>query len=107
MIKETSIGTGRTHVTLKISGWGEDMYLKLYGGPSHFGCVVMCEPGRKTQCIKAEGHKDHLVAIPLAEAACKKYNKRVVCLAGIHAPKATPEEIETIKQQCKELEKEL
>ena len=42
---------------------------------------------------------------PIAEAACKKYNVKVVALGGIHIDNASKEEIEKLVENCKELEK--
>ncbi len=106
-MKELTKGAGRARVTLKIQGMGDDISMFLSGGSSHIGCVVMAEPGQETQRINAEGHMEHVVAVPLAEAAAKKFKKRVVCIAGVHIAHATKEEIEEIKRNCTALAEEL
>jgi hypothetical protein len=106
-MKELSEGKGRTQIRLGIEGFGSDIYLELIGGSTHLGCAVLCEPGQKAKSITLGNHKEHVVAVPLAEAAAKKYNKTVAVLAGIHIDNATPEEIEEIKRNCRLLEKEL
>ncbi len=91
-LKEERIGDGRVYIL----GGGER---------SHIGGIVVCEPGKKTQVIRLEGHYDYIVLQPIAEAACKKYNVKVVALGGIHIDNASKEEIEKLVENCKELEK--
>jgi hypothetical protein len=55
--------------------------------------------------IRLKTHYDYIVLTPIAEAACKKYKKRVVALGGIHIDNATKEEIDIVVRNCKELEK--
>ena len=44
-----------------------------------------------------------MVLQPIAEAACKKYNKKVVAVGGVHVDNASQEEIGLLVDNCKEL----
>lgn len=61
--------------------------------------------GEKTKVLKLENHYDHLVLEPLAEAACRKYNKTVVVVGGIHVDNASKDEIDKLIANCEELKK--
>ena len=99
-------GEGKYKVFLKENKLDDDLVYLLGGGQkSHVGGVVICEPGKKTQVIKLEGHYDFMVLQPIAEAAFKKYKKKVVVIGGIHIDNATKDEIKIIVNNCKELEK--
>jgi len=75
----------------------------LKGGESHIGCVVIAEPGKKTEVTKFDDHYDYVVAVPFAEEVSKRYKTRVVCVAGIHYKDITKKEIQEIKQECERL----
>jgi hypothetical protein len=79
------------------------MYIIGGGERSHIGGVVICEPNKESQIIRLEGHYDDIVLKPIAEAACKKYNKRVAAIGGIHIDKASKEEINLLVNNCMEL----
>lgn len=101
-------GEGRTRVWLDKRNVGEDLVYVVGGGErEHVGAIVFCEPGREPQVIRSGTHKDHIVLVPLAQAACDKYQRKVVVAGGIHVDDITKEEIETIIQNCKELESDL
>lgn len=83
---------------------GEDLIYVLGGGEkSHIGGIVICEPGKKPRTVKFEDHYDHIVLEPIAEHACKKYNKKVVAIGGVHVDNASKEEIDILVKNCKEL----
>jgi len=97
-------GKGKYKVWLKQKKIGEDLILILGGGErSHIGGVVLCEPGKSARVIKLENHYDDVVLKPLAEAACRKHQKTVVAIGGIHINHATKEEIVSIVKNCHEL----
>jgi len=99
-------GEGKYKVFLEEKKIDADLIYILSGGEkSHIGGVVICEPGKKTQVIALEGHYDHIVLQPIAEAACKKYNTKVVAIGGIHVDNASKEEIDILVNNCKELVK--
>ena len=77
------------------------------GERSHIGGIVICEPAKKTQSIRLEGHYDDIVLSPIAEAACKKYNTKVVAVGGVHVNNATKEEITILIENCYALANEI
>ena len=99
-------GEGKYKVFLQEKKLDDDLIYFLGGGEkSHIGGVVICEPGKKTKVVALEGHYDYIVLKPIAEVACKKYNKRVAAIGGIHVDNATKEEIDILVKNCKELVK--
>ena len=101
-------GKGKYKVFLEKKELDDDLIYILGGGEkSHIGGVVICEPEKDPKVIKLEGHYDYVVLEPISVKACKKYNKKVVCIGGIHIDNATKEEIEIIVNNCKDLTKTL
>jgi len=99
-------GEGKYKVFLEEKKIDDDLIYILGGGErSHIGGVVICEPDKEPQFIRLEGHYDDIVLKPIAEAACKKYNKRVAAIGGVHVDNATEEEIDLLVKNCKELVK--
>ena len=99
-------GEGKYKVFLEEKKIDEDIIFILGGGErSHIGGVVICEPGKKSQVIRLEGHYDDIVLKPIAEAACKKYKTKVVSVGGVHIDDASKEEIDLLVKNCKELVK--
>ena len=99
-------GKGKYKVFLKEIKNGDDLIFILGGGKrSHIGGVVICEPGKKSQVIRLKGHFDDIVLKPIAEAACKKYNTKVVAVGGVHVDNASQEEIDLLVKNCRELVK--
>jgi hypothetical protein len=98
-------GEGRYKVFLRKIIHGEDIILILGGGEkSHVGAIVICEPSKNNiQEFKFEGHYDNIVLKPIAENACRKYNKKIIAIGGIHIDGATKEEIKIIKRNCQKL----
>jgi hypothetical protein len=98
-------GKGKYRVWLKETKHGKDVVLFLGGGEkTHVGSVVVCEPGNKARVLNNKGHYDWVVAKPIAEKKCRKANKTVVCIAGIHVDNATKEDIKLLKENCKKIE---
>jgi hypothetical protein len=102
-------GSGKHTVFLEEKEIGNEVLLTLYGGEKpHIGVIVVAEPGKETKVFKTEErHKDDIVAVPIAEKKRDSTNKKVVCIAGIHVENATSEDINTIVQNCKDIEKEV
>lgn len=97
-------GEGKYKVFLEKHILDDDIVYILGGGEkSHIGGVVVCEPGKKPEIMKSEGHYDYIVLQPIAEEACKKYNKKVVAVGGVHVENANKEEIDILVKNCKEL----
>jgi len=101
-------GEGKYKVWLKQEKIGDNIIYILGGGEkSHIGGVVICEPGKKTQAIRLEGHFDDIVLKPIAEAACKKYKTKVVAVGGVHVDNATEKEIDLLVKNCNALAKRI
>jgi hypothetical protein len=99
-------GEGKYKVFIEERIIGDDLIYILGGGEkSHIGGVVICEPGEKNKIIRLKGHYDDIVLKPIAERACKKYNKKVVAIGGVHVENASQEEIDLLVENCKELVK--
>jgi len=97
-------GEGRYKVYLIKNQIGDDLIYFLGGGEKpHIGGVVICIPGKKAKVVRLENHYDYQVLTPIAEEACKKYNKTIAAIGGIHVDNATKEEINIIIKNCKEL----
>ncbi len=97
-------GSGKYKVWLKEEMLSEERVFILGGGlRPHIGGVVVMEPKSEPETIKLEGHYDHIVLEPIARAACKKYNTRVVVVGGVHVDNASKDEIEILVNNCKEL----
>jgi hypothetical protein len=99
-------GEGKYQVFLNKIEMESDLIYILGGGEKpHVGGIVICEPDKKPQIIKFENHYDHIVLKPIAIAACKKYNKRIVVIGGVHVDNATKDEINLLVKNCNELVK--
>jgi len=97
-------GEGKYKVFLEEKKIGDDLIYILGGGErSHIGGVVICEPGKKPKAIRLEGHYDDIVLKPIAEAACKKYNVKIVAVGGVHVDNASKDEIELLVRNCNNL----
>jgi len=97
-------GEGKYKVWLDQKRIGENLLFILGGGEkSHIGGIVVCEPRKKPEVIRLEGHFDDVVLKPIAEAACKKYKTTVVAVGGVHVDNATKEEIDILVKNCNNL----
>jgi hypothetical protein len=94
-------GEGKYKVFLKKINLDNELIYILGGGEkSHVGAVVICEVGKKTRILKIDGHYDHVVLTPIAEAAFKKYKTKVVAIGGVHVNNATKDEIDILVKNC-------
>jgi hypothetical protein len=99
-------GEGKYKVWLKEEKLSNEKLYILGGGErSHIGGIVIIEPNKEIRTIKLEGHYDYMVLEPIAEAAFKKYNIKVVAVGGVHVDNATKDEINLLVENCKELSK--
>ena len=99
-------GKGKYRVWLKIEKLDAGVVCILGGGErSHVGGCVIAEPGKKPKVLDVEGHYDVQVLLPIAEAACRKYNMPAAALGGVHIDKATESEIQILVANCEELAK--
>lgn len=101
-------GKGKHKVWVECKVIGSDRVYLLGGGETpHIGGVVVCEPGKKARIQHFGRHLDHLVLLPLAEQACKRYNTRVVAVGGIHIQNATKKDIVLVVKHCQQLFKKI
>jgi gallate decarboxylase subunit D len=101
-------GRGKYKVWLQRHDICDDLVFFLGGGERpHIGGVVIAEPGKKIKAIRLTGHYDDMVLQPIAEAACKKYKKKVVAVGGVHVDNATKQEIDILVENCKKLAKKI
>jgi len=101
-------GRGKYKVWLQRHDIGDDLVFFLGGGErSHIGGVVIAEPEKKIKAIRLTGHYDDMVLQPIAEAAYKKYKKKVVAVGGVHVDNATKQEIDILVENCKKLAKKI
>ena len=99
-------GEGKYKVWLEEKKLDDGIIYILGGGErSHIGGVVICEPDKPSNVIRLEGHYDDIVLKPIAEEACKKYNKKIVAVGGVHVDNASKDEINILVNNCKELVK--
>jgi hypothetical protein len=97
-------GEGKYKVWLKLETLSNERVYILGGGERpHIGSVVVKEPGKELRILKLEGHYDHMVLEPIAQAACDKYETKIVALGGVHVDSATKDEIDLLVKNCKEL----
>lgn len=103
-VNEISIGNNRTEIRAVVVSVDRGVNLYIGGGEEpHIGTVVICEPRLSlrndgtysctTSVHNFLGHKDDLLAVPIAEALCKQLRKPVVITAGIHIDNASQDEI--------------
>ncbi|CAM3720051.1 hypothetical protein [Parendozoicomonas haliclonae] len=89
---------------------GQDLNISIYGGKiPHIGGVVMGimgpalhEPDRMTyteQVVSLQGHKDVLLARPIAEQLAKAMRCTVTVVCGIHYPDIQPADFPEIEQR--------
>ena len=97
-------GEGKYKVFLEKRELDRNIVYILGGGErSHIGGIAICEPGKKPNTIRLEGHYDDVVLKPIAKEACKKYKTTIVVLGGVHIDNASKREIDILVKNCKEL----
>ena len=99
------VGTGRTRVTAQVLWQGSHVVVLLTGGEAHIGCVVLAEPKSEkapisVSVINRAGHKDEVVAVPMARQIVDAIGCPVLVSAGIHLDGITEEEIEYFVENC-------
>lgn len=98
-------GEGRYQVWLKSVDVGDDVIYILGGGEqAHIGGVVVCEPGNPVRSDRLHGHYDYVVLEMIAETLCKKHEKTIVLVGGIHIDNASKDEIDMIIENCRRLQ---
>ena len=99
-------GEGKYKVFLDKYELDDDLIYIVGGGEkSHIGGMVFCEPDKEPMVIRLENHYDYIVLEPIAKLACKKYNKKVLAIGGVHVDNASRGEIEVLVNNCRSLTK--
>ena len=101
-------GSGRTKVFLSVREIGEDLLVRLFNEQEHVGAVALSEyhPGARrasTSVLTRFGHKDDVIAYTAAYKMCRRLQKTVCAVAGIHLDAVTEEEISRLKANCDRL----
>ena len=118
MALELKIGKGKTQVQIEAHQYSDGISIILYGGDKpHIGAVALSIPRqslrdkKKTSCstsiLTITRHKDDEIAKDMAEAISKDTKKTVVVIAGVHIEKATGNDIEKVKKNCRKASKKL
>jgi hypothetical protein len=102
--RDFEAGEGRHKVWLKVEMLDDGVVCILGGGErSHVGGVAIAEPGATPFVHRRSGHHDDVVLLPIAEAACRKYNMAAAALGGVHVDRATKEDLNILIENCREL----
>lgn len=105
-------GEGRWRVEVRAFGTADGIIALLLGGERpHVGAVVLSLPrasrsgsGRlscTSTVLPLLGHKDDLVARPLAERLAVTFGQPAVVVAGVHVDDATEEDIAILVENCR------
>lgn len=105
--KSVATGRGRTRVHAEIYAVGPDLLVILGGEGQHIGAASIAEasPGEKSgiATVSSRGHREAELTEFLSEAVCTATGRRTVTIAGIHLDRITKTEIETIRQNVRQL----
>lgn len=102
---ELSEGKGRTAVKVSAHFMGGELVLFIYNKQAHIGAVAVADYEHKegrasTSVITRLGHKEDAVARNAAHTICKRTQKPVCVIAGIHLDNITETEITHIVRNC-------
>ncbi len=109
-----SVAKGKFKVNAAVHEMGPDILLAVWGGTyPHIGAIGM---GQVRQSLRTAeetsttssvftflGHKEDLLAKPIAEEITRRLGRNSVVVAGIHWDGLTDEEIGTVDQLCRQL----
>ena len=109
-----SVKQGRFKINAAVYKMGPDILTAVWGGTRpHIGAIGMAQT---RQSLRDEdetsatgsvftflGHKEDLVAKPLAEELSRKLARNSVVIAGIHWDSLTDDEIRTVAGLCRKL----
>jgi len=109
-----SVRKGRFKVNAVIHEMGPDILVALWGGTyPHIGAIGMaqvrqslkaCDETSATSSVFTFlGHKEDILAKPLAEDITRRLARNSVVVAGIHWDNLTDQEIKTVENLCREL----
>lgn len=117
-VYEISAGEGRFHVCLAATWAGNDLMVTITGGEApHVGSVAVAVPrpslrdpavtSATASVITLVGHKDDELAKPIAEFLAARLGVAVVAVVGIHVDRATPDDVECLRDIAWELARKL
>lgn len=110
-LKSVSVGRGRTRVYAEIYEVGSDLLAVLGGEGLHIGAASIAEaiPSETSDVatISARRHREAELTEYLSKAVCSATGRRTVAIAGIHLDRITRAEIETIRQNVRQLVRQL
>jgi hypothetical protein len=106
-----SEGTGRTKINLSVQWIGKDLIVSIHNEHGHLGAVAVAdycheENRASTSVITRLGHKDDAIAVQAAYQLCKRTQKPICAIVGIHLDSITQEEISQITLNCEKLVEE-
>jgi len=114
-IFEVKMGQGRNEIIGVVFITKNGIVMNIVGGESHIGAVVLAipRPSLKNKNIISStssvltllGHKDDIIAKPVAEYLAQHLNVPAVVITGIHIENANEEEIKQIINNSKKLVK--
>jgi hypothetical protein len=106
-------GKGKYSVELQLIPCEEGAAVVLTGGEkTHIGAVVLAVPrqsltGDGLSCdsyvMPVPGHKDHIVALSVAEKLCRLLGAPVSVSAGIHIENASKDELGILQKNCQDV----
>jgi len=109
--KTVSAGRGRTRVYAEIYEVGSDLLAILGGEGLHIGAASIAEatPGKTSDVatISARRHREAELTEYFSKAVCSATGRRTVAIAGVHLDRITKAEIETIRQNVRQLVRQL
>jgi gallate decarboxylase subunit D len=109
-----SVRKGKFKVNAAIHEMGPDILVAVWGGTyPHIGAIGMAQVRQSLRAAEETsatssvftflGHKEDLLAKPLAEEMTRELARNSVVVAGIHWDNLTDDEIRTVEQLCREL----
>jgi len=98
-----SVGEGRLLVKVAIHVMEDSISAEITGGEKpHVGCVILALPEKTARSLVIDGHRDHELALPLAEELCRMTGLAVGMSAGIHIDRAENAEIAALSANARE-----
>jgi hypothetical protein len=109
-----SVRKGKFKVNAAVHEMGPDILVALWGGTyPHVGAIGMAQVRQSLKSAEETsatssvftflGHKEDLLAKPIAEEITRRLARNSVVVAGIHWDNLTDDEIETVQQLCRQL----
>lgn len=84
---------------------GEDLVFLVTGGVAHIGAVAtayLVHNEVKVGLVTVPGHREDELAVEFATQICRKFNKSVTVVIGIHIDQATKTDIEIAVSSARE-----